>query len=79
MTYSKDTYITNAYGTLVGKTIKSVRPLTDEECEWYGWSPSHGNVPFVIIMTDHTALVPAEDPEGNGAGHIFIEKTEVVQ
>lgn len=76
MANDKNTYIKNTYGSLVGKTISKVRPLTENECKWYGWSPTHGNVPFAIIMTDLTVLVPSQDPEGNGAGHIFLEALE---
>lgn len=75
---NNDTYIQNWYGSLVGKTIKKVRTLTKEECEMFGWSLTHGTVPMVIIMTDNTALIPSADPEGNDAGHIFIEKAVTV-
>lgn len=66
-------YIKKEYGSLVGKTVRKVRPLTDKECEMFGWSSQYGNVPFAIIMTDDTVLVPSSDPEGNDAGHVFIE------
>jgi len=25
-----------------------------------------------IIMSDGTVIIPSQDPEGNGAGHLFI-------
>ena len=66
-------YIKKEYGSLVGKTIQKIRTLTDTECEMFGWDSVYGNVPFVIIMTDGTALIPSSDPEGNDAGHLFVE------
>jgi hypothetical protein len=63
--------ITNQYGSLVGKTIARVRPLTADECEGLGWNYEY-NFASVIILTDGTALVPMCDAEGNGTGHILI-------
>jgi hypothetical protein len=70
-------YITREYGTLVGKTVKTVRPLLIEECEDLGWEYAHMYEAMVIIFTDGTALIPMCDPEGNGAGHLLLSKTEV--
>jgi hypothetical protein len=71
MTYTKTDYIQNSYGTLVGRTIVKVRPLSNEECEEFMWSTTHGNVAFAFILDDGTALVPSADPEGNSAGYVF--------
>jgi hypothetical protein len=71
----KQNYIKNEYGHLTGRTIKGIRPLTDEENEDFGWD-GRWDVPFVIILDDGTALIPSQDPEGNGPGHIFVEKVE---
>ena len=30
-------YIKREYGSLVGKTVKNIRPLTERECEDLGW------------------------------------------
>jgi hypothetical protein len=59
-------YIGREYGWLEGKIIKSVRPFTTTEKESYGWDGSE--VPFVIIFTDNTYIIPMSDDEGNGAG-----------
>lgn len=68
-------YIKKEYGSLVGRKIKTVRPLTHGEREDFGWDGSFSGVPMVIILDDGTALIPSSDPEGNDAGHIFVEST----
>jgi hypothetical protein len=69
-------YIKSQYGSLVGKTIKEVRALTADEANIFGWSVTHGTTPCIIIMTDGSVMIPSSDPEGNSAGHIFVEKVE---
>lgn len=69
-------YITKEYGELVGKTIARVRPLTTEECKDLAWEYRYMYEAMVIIFTDGTAVIPMCDPEGNGAGHLFIASTE---
>jgi hypothetical protein len=69
-------YIQKEYGGLVGKTIAEVRVLTDKECEIFVWSTTHGNPPFVIIMTDGSVIIPASDPECNDAGYLLVEEVE---
>jgi hypothetical protein len=40
-----------------------------------GWSDGYSSeVPFVIILDDGRALIPSMDSEGNGAGHVFVER-----
>lgn len=67
-------YVQNAYGNLVGRRIARVRPMLDDEMDDFGWYEGYGSIPMVIILDDDTVLVPSADPEGNGAGHIFVEK-----
>lgn len=71
-------YVKREYGSLVGRKIKTVRPLTKRECEDFGWDTGYGAVPMAIILDNGTALIPSSDPEGNDAGHIFVESTVVV-
>ncbi len=71
-------YVNREYGGLVGRTIKTVRPLSLSEVADFMWDGHSGAVPMVIILDDGTALVPSQDPEGNGPGHIFIEQVEPV-
>lgn len=73
---NNDKYIKKEYGSLVGKTIKEVRALTADEAKIWGWSVTHGTTPSIIVMTDGSVIIPSADPEGNDAGHLFIEKVE---
>lgn len=66
------TVISNEFGSLVGKTVKRVRPLTVSECDMFAWDYK-GDIAFLVEFTDGTVIVPSRDPEGNGAGHLFIE------
>ena len=65
-------YIKNEFGSLVGRTIKKVRPLSKAELEDMCWDDSYGSVGFAIILDDGQVLIPSSDPEGNGPGHIFL-------
>jgi hypothetical protein len=68
-------YIASEYGDLVGKKIKTVRPLLPQELEMFGWEEEgRGGVAMVIFFTDGSALIPSQDPEGNGAGHLIYSK-----
>jgi hypothetical protein len=73
---AKATYIEEVYGVLRGKTIAHVRPMKDEEMTLFGWTPRYGSTPMIIILDDGTAIIPSSDPEGNEAGHLFVEATE---
>lgn len=52
---------------LVGKTIKSVKYMTSEEAEDFGWYKR----PIIIECTDGTLLIPSSDDEGNNGGALF--------
>ena len=52
---------------LVGKTVKLVRYLTEEETEQMGWY----HRAIMIEFTDGTQIVPSADDEGNDAGALF--------
>ena len=69
-------FVLSEYGAIVGKTIMAIRPMNATEIELFGWDEGWGGVPMVIILSDGTAIVPSADPEGNGPGHLFLEKTE---
>ena len=74
-TYSdKEAWVKRDFGSLEGKTIKSVRPLTEKECEMFGWEFAYMDYAMVLICTDGTAIIPSCDPEGNGAGFLFVER-----
>ena len=54
---------------LKGKTIESVRYMTDEEMESAMWYKR----PVVITFTDGTLLIPQSDDEGNDGGVIYYQ------
>ena len=57
---------------LIGRTIKSVRPMTVEEMESEGWDYWHGSrTPPVIVLDNGDTIYPSADDEGNGPGALF--------
>ena len=61
------------FKNLEGKTIAEVRVLDDEEIDNMGWYSGGGSVPMVLIFTDGTMCIPMQDPEGNGAGALYVQ------
>lgn len=72
----KQRYIARDYGFLAGKTVKEVRPLTEAECESFGWDFSYEDYAVVVLFTDGTGFVPMADPEGNGCGFLEVVGTK---
>jgi hypothetical protein len=70
MTHTVEGYVNAHYGQLVGKRVAQVRLMADEDKQDFGWEPR--DVAVEIIMSDGTVIIPSQDPEGNGAGHLFI-------
>lgn len=68
-------YVSKQYGALVGRTIKEIRPMYEEELKNFDWD-DYSSTPLVIILDDGTVLIPSSDPEGNQAGHLFVESLE---
>jgi len=56
---------------LIGKTIASVRDITDEEYKQLGWY-KNSNPTAVLEFTDDTYAIVMADPEGNGTGFLDI-------
>jgi hypothetical protein len=54
---------------LVGRTIRRVRYLNDEEQSNVGWDRSA----VMIELDDGALLFPSQDDEGNGPGALFIQ------
>lgn len=67
------TVIKREFGSLVGKTVLRVRPMTISECEMFAWD-YRNDYAFLVEFTDGTVIIPSSDQEGNGAGHLFVEK-----
>lgn len=57
---------------IIGKTITSVRPMTREEMEEYGWEDCRFP-PAIIILNDGSKLLPSKDEERLDPGVFFIE------
>jgi hypothetical protein len=70
------TYVEYVEDALVGRTIVHVRPMNKEELALFGWDEVYGSTPMLILLNDMTAIIPSQDPEGNGAGHLFITEAE---
>ena len=58
---------------LVGKTIASVRYLTNAEMEDLGWYQKT----LVIFFTDGSHIFSSQDDEGNNAGALFTSDNEL--
>ena len=58
---------------LVGKTIKKIEYLTEQEAEGLGWN----QIPLVIIFTDGSYIFPMADDEGNNGGAIATSSKEL--
>lgn len=71
--FDSKAYIQREYGSIVGAKIVGVRPLTASELDDMGWEDSY-DVGFVILLDNGQALIPSMDPEGNGAGHVYVER-----
>ena len=70
---SVDEFWNNRAKVLVGKTIKEVRYMTDEEAKESMWY----NKPLVIFFTDGTYIYPMMDDEGNDGGAIYGSHNEL--
>jgi hypothetical protein len=54
---------------LTGKTIATVRYMSEAECEKLMW---HSR-PLLIRFTDGSYIIPQSDDEGNDGGAIYYE------
>ena len=54
---------------LAGKTIASVRYMTEQECKEFMWYKR----PLVIRFTDGSYIIPQMDDEGNDGGAMFFQ------
>ena len=62
--------------SLIGKTIRNVSSLTQEEINHLLWS-DHVDSTTIIEFTDGTCVIVAQDPELNGAGFLDIIQSNV--
>lgn len=54
---------------LTGKTIASVRYMTEQECKGLMWYKR----PLVIRFTDGSYIIPQMDDEGNDGGAMYYQ------
>ena len=59
---------------LIGETIAMVREMEDDEKMMFGWE-GRWDAPIVIQLSNGTILIPSRDEEGNGPGHLIVQKT----
>lgn len=58
---------------LVGRTIVSVGMLSKEEVEDLDWEHYRMSTPIYFELDDGAIVIPCQDPEMNGPGHLFIQ------
>jgi hypothetical protein len=59
---------------LIGKKIKNVRPMTDEEAKAEDW---YGNYMGTVLEVEGGGKIYASsDPEGNGPGQMYGVKPD---
>jgi len=66
------TWTDYAKDRLVGKKIKGVRYLTNEEAEGLDWYSR----PIVIELNDGSLILPSRDDEGNDGGAMFGQSNQ---
>jgi hypothetical protein len=69
----KNNWRSRAYKELKGKTIHTVRYLTDDETRDLEWT----NSPLAIFFTDGSFIFPSSDDEGNAPGALFTSFDEL--
>lgn len=76
-TKEKTALILREWGSLKGKTIQQVRPLTADELAAMDWD-NYGNnqLALVVQFTDGSYIVPMSDPEGNSAGFLLYSEMD---
>jgi len=66
----KQAYVDREFGSLIGKTVASIRSMSNRELDEMMWY--QGEVGVVVEFTDGTYLILSKDEEGNGAGFGFL-------
>jgi hypothetical protein len=70
-------YYRDHYGQLQGLTVLSVAFPEDEGELWPSLLMARDNGKGGIVEGSHVRVTLSRDPEGNGAGHAFIEPLEI--
>lgn len=61
-------FIKSLEPSLIGKTIKHIRYMKDEEMQMFGWDSR----PIILLLNDGTFIIPQRDDEGNDGGAIAL-------
>jgi len=79
-------WVMDPLNELVGRTVKSVRPLDKDDLFQFGWDeyPGMEGDAVVVELDDGSLLVPSCDAELNGGGHLvhavpFVDHPEDLQ
>jgi len=57
------------FDSLLGKTIASIRYMSEKECDHNGWNKR----PLIIEFTDGCILIPLSCDESNDGGSMYYE------
>lgn len=71
MTTTTATHYDTDLLSLIGKKVIGVRHMTPKEIESFDWYDGPEDT-TLIEFHDGTVAIVSADPEGNGAGHIFV-------
>lgn len=66
-------YYRKHYGRLQGLTVLSVQILEEDREEWPVLIMGRDDGKGGIVEGSHVRVTLSRDPEGNGAGHAFID------
>jgi hypothetical protein len=69
---TEEEVLSQEYAGIIGRTIKSIRLLNDNELKDLYWDKTYGDLAFAIILDDGQVLIPSSDPECNGPGYILL-------
>ncbi len=68
--------VNREWGDLVGRRITGVRQMFADEIQAFGWYDGGGAIPVIFTLDDGSCVVPAQDPEENGPGHLVWLREE---
>lgn len=71
MTTTTTTHYDKELLGLIGKKVVGVRHMTQKEIDMFAWYDASEDT-TLIEFHDGTVAIVSADPEGNGAGHIFV-------
>jgi hypothetical protein len=67
--------MTDEQAAIIGASIESIRPLTENEKSGLAWDHARGSA-YAVELDSGVTLVPSRDPEGNGPGVLLGSEPE---